>query len=645
MKEYSMPDPDSPPAVVTPGANLVVEGIPPISAAQAEALKRYTEFRAALFADWHPEKREMLIRTRFADTAQVHLVAFPGGARRQMTFFADTVGAASFSPITGDYFVFTKDTGGNEFAQNYRFDLADGTVTLLTDGASKNSPGVWAAGRDKMAYTSTRRTGRDTDLYSINPADPASDRLVAALEGGGWFPLDWSPDASQILVAEYLSINESYLWLVSEETGDKTLLTPKGGPKVSYSGAKFAPDGKTLYVSADKESEFKRLLSLDISAGTLTPLTPDLGWSVEEFALSADGALLAFAVNEDGISVLRILDMASGQVAVPDSVPIGILGGLKWHTNGQDLAFTLVSARSPSDVYSLRVKTGQIERWTQSETGGLNADAFAVPELIRWESFDGLALSGFLSRPNSAKFPGKRPVIIVIHGGPEGQARPGFLGQSNFYLNELGVALLYPNVRGSDGYGKTFLDLDNGFQREDTYKDIGTLLDWIAGQPELDAEHIMVSGGSYGGHMTLAVATLYSAKVACFVDIVGMSSLVTFLENTESYRRDLRRVEYGDERDPEMRAFLNRIAPLNNAEQIKKPLFIIQGKNDPRVPASEALQMAETVRQNGIPVWFLMADDEGHGFAKKKNIEFQFFATVQFVQTYLLGAEEQGTMR
>ncbi len=633
-----MPASASPAAVITPGANLTVEGVPPIPAALAETLRRYTEFRAALLADWHPQKREMLIRTRFADTAQVHSVAFPGGDRRQMTFFADTVGAASYQPTLGEYFVFSRDTGGNEFAQNYRFDLENGAITLLTDGASKNSSGVWAKRNDIMAYTSTRRTGQDTDLYTICPADPSSDRMVAALEGGGWFPLDWSPNTDQILVAEYVSVNESYLWLVSEETGDKTLLTPKGGPKVSYSGAKFAPDGRALYVAADSGSEFKRLLSLDLAAGTLTPLTPELGWGVEEFALSPDGAWVAFVTNEDGISVLRLLDTASGELTVPDGLPTGILGGLKWHADGQDLAFTLLSARSPSDVYSLNAATGRIDRWTRSETGGLNASAFALPELVRWNSA-GLALSGFLSRPDAAKFPGPRPVIIVIHGGPEGQARPGFLGQSNYYLNELGVALLYPNVRGSDGYGKTFLDLDNGFRREDTYKDIGTLLDWISAQPDLDAGRIMVSGGSYGGHMTLAVATLYSSKVACFVDIVGMSSLVTFLENTEGYRRDLRRVEYGDERDPEMRAFLERIAPLNNAEKIQKPLFVIQGKNDPRVPASEALQMTETVRKNGIPVWFLMADDEGHGFAKKKNIEFQFFATAQFVQTYLLGSK------
>ena len=629
-----MPEP-----VLTPGPNLTVEGVPPIPSALAESLRRYTESRAALFADWHPVRREMLIRTRFADTAQVHSVAFPGGDRQQKTFFADTVGAALYDPADGAFFVFSKDTGGNEFAQNYRLDLADGVIALLTDGASKNSPGVWSKNGDKMVYTSTRRTGKDVDFYVIDPRNPGSDRLLAAEEGGGWFPLDWSPDDARLLVMEYVSINESFLWLLDAATGEKTLLTPPGGPKVAYSAAKFAADGKTLYVQTDKDSEFARLMTLELKTQALSPLMPDFGWGVEDFAVSPNGLQIAFVTNEDGVSVLRLYDTKTSAVTVPDGIPVGILGGLKWHVNGEDLAFTVTSARSPSDVYSLNVRTHQVDRWTKSETGGLPAETFAEPALVRWPSFDGLEISGFLTRPDAAKFPGKRPVIIVIHGGPEGQARPGYLGQSNYYVNELGIALIFPNVRGSDGYGKTFLDLDNGFQREDTYKDIGALLDWIADQPDLDPSRIMVSGGSYGGHMTLAVATLYSGQIACFVDIVGMSNLVTFLENTEGYRRDLRRVEYGDERDPAMREFLERIAPLNNADKIGKPLFIIQGQNDPRVPASEAIQMRDTVRQNAVPVWFLMADDEGHGFAKKKNIEFQFCATVQFVQAYLLGSK------
>ena len=344
-----MPAP-TPGDTLVPGDNLTVEGVPPIPRSLADSLRRYTEFRAAAFADWHPTRREMLIRTRFADTFQVHHVAFPGGDRRQMTFFPDTVSAASYPPTTGNYFVFSKDTGGNEFSQNYRCDADDGEITRLTDGASKNSHGGWRRGHDVMAYTSTRRTGRDTDLYTIRPADPASDRLVAALEGGGWYPLDWSPteDAGLILVMEYVSVNESYLWLIEAETGDKTRLTPRGGPKVSYKSAKFAPDGRSLTVVTDKDAEFARLASLDLATGEHTSLTPDLGWGVEDMDVSPDGGRIAFVTNEDGVGILRLLDTRTGALSVPGGIPVGVLGGLRWRPNGQELAFALLSARSPS---------------------------------------------------------------------------------------------------------------------------------------------------------------------------------------------------------------------------------------------------------------------------------------------------------
>ena len=319
---------------------------------------------------------------------------------------------------------------------------------------------------------------------------------------------------------------------------------------------------------------------------------------------------------------------------MPD-LPAAVIGALVGHDNNRDLGFVMTSARSPADVYSLDITTGKVDRWTKSETGGLNADTFVEPELIKWKSFDGREISGFLYKP-PAKFQGKRPVIVQIHGGPEGQSRPTFLARSNFFLNELGVALIYPNVRGSDGYGKSFLQLDNGFLREGTYKDVEALFDWMKGRDDQDADRIMVTGGSYGGHMTLAIATRYSDRIRCALDVVGISNLVTFLENTESYRRDLRRVEYGDERDPKMRDFLNEIAPLNHADKIKKPLFVVQGKNDPRVPLSESVQIVQTQKKNTTPVWYLMAEDEGHGFAKKKNADFQFYATIMFVKQYLL---------
>ncbi len=623
---------------IKPGDNLVVEGVPEVPLALAERAGRYTDFRMAALFDWHPTRREMLVGTRFGETAQVHHVRVPGGARRQVTFFADTVRGATFEARRGDFLVLNKDTGGDEFAQNYRLDLATGEISLLTDGAAQNTLGVWSAAKDRMAYTSTRRTGIDRDIYVIDPADPASDRCIAELQGGGWELCDWSPDDSQLLVMEYVSVGESYLWLVDIADGGKTLLTPKGGAEtVSYGAAKFAADGRNLFVTTDRGGEFLRLTRLDTATGEHTPLAGHIDWDVEGFDLSPDGQTLAFTTNEDGQGVLRLMDAATGQErALPAALPAGVVSGVAWHPQGRWLAFHAGGVRSPSDVYSLDVETGPVERWTESETGGLNTADWAEPELVRWPSFDGRSISGYLYRP-PARFTGKRPVIINIHGGPESQFRPGYLGRANYHLQELGAAVVYPNVRGSSGYGKTFLTLDNGFRREDSYRDITALLDWIGTQPDLDAGRVMVTGGSYGGHMTLAVATRDDDRIRCALPIVGMSNLVTFLENTEGYRQDLRRVEYGDERDPEMRAFLERIAPINHAGNITKPLFIVQGRNDPRVPYTEALQMTETVRANGAPVWFLMANDEGHGFIKKSNADFQFYATILFIREFLLG--------
>lgn len=627
----------SPPTpTITPNENLVVEGIPPIPVSLKEAVDRYTEFRSASLASWHPQRREMLISTRFGDTPQVHQVQTPLGMRRQLTFFSERVGGATYQPTTGDYFVFSKDIGGNEFNQNYRYDFATGKITLLTDGKSKNSRGVWSKAGDRMAYTSTRRTGKDTDIYLINPTDPSSNRLLLEVEGGGWSPLDWSPDDRQLVVLQYLSVNETYLWLVNTASGDKTLLTPQTGTEpVAYRGAVFSQDGKGLFVITDRNSEFLHLTYLDLATGEQTPLSNQISWDVEDFDLSDDGKLLAFVTNEDGISILHLLDTTTRQERTLPTLPTGLIGSIGWHKNNRDLGLTFISARSTADVYSIDVTTGKIDRWTESETGGLNTSNFSEPELVRWQSFDGKTISGFLYRP-PAQFTGKRPVLISIHGGPEGQSRPGFLGRGNFYLNELGVAVLLPNVRGSTGYGKTFLKLDNGYLREDSVRDIGSLLDWVATQPDLDADRILVTGGSYGGYMSLAVSTLYSDRIRAAINIVGISNFVTFLERTESYRRDLRRVEYGDERDPKMREFLIRISPLTNADKIRKPLFVVHGKNDPRVPVQEAEQIVATVRNNGIPVWYLMAKDEGHGFAKKPNADFQFYATLMFIQEFLL---------
>jgi dipeptidyl aminopeptidase/acylaminoacyl peptidase len=627
---------------IAPGDNLVVDGLPAIPAAIAAEVRPYTESRGAGLADWHPVRRELLIATRFGNTTQLHQVRMPGGARRQLTFFDEPVGGGSFEPKTGRYILFGRDVGGNEFNQLYRYDAADGKVTLLTDGGrSQNGGTVWSTAGDRIAYGSTRRNGADRDIYVMDPADPSTDRRILQVQGGGWGVADWSPDDRQLTVLEIVSVNQSRLWLVDVATGQKTQLTPSTTDTVAWRGGIFATDGRRVYVTTDQGSEFRRLAFLDLATKRVTPLTTDIDWDVDGFEPSPDGRTVAFGTNEAGIARLHLLDVTTRRHRPVTTLPVGQVNGFTWHHNSRDLGLTMSSARSTADVYSLDVGTGEVTRWTESELGGLVPSELSEPALIRWKSFDGLEITGFYYRP-PAGFTGKRPVIINIHGGPEGQSRPGFLGRTNYYLNELGIAVIYPNVRGSTGYGKTFVKLDNGLKREDSVKDIGALLDWIAQQPDLDASKVMVTGGSYGGYMTLAVATNYNDRIACALDVVGVSNFNTFLKNTESYRRDLRRAEYGDERDPGIAEFFERIAPLNNAGRITKPLFVVQGGNDPRVPHTEAEQMVARVKQNGRPVWYLLAKDEGHGFRKKTNVDFQFYATVMFVRRFLLGQGEVG---
>ena len=607
--------------VVAPTDNLVTDGLPPVPAAIAEAARPYSEFRAAGFWDWHPTRREMIIGTRFGDAPQLHRVRSPGGDRSQLTFFPDPVSGASYQPTDGRYIVFTKDVGGAEFFQKYRYDVATGEITLLTDGKSRNVGGAWSHQGDRYAYMSTRRTGRDLDLWVVDPSNPATDHMALELQGGGYGPLDWSPDGRTILLGQAVSVNESYLWLVDVASGQKTRLAPQpSNETVAYGDAKFSRDGKGIYLTT-RGYRF---------------LTTAIPWDVDEFDLSPDGRWIACVTNEDGVAALHVINAATGVERRLPKLPAGLISDVRWRKRGTELGFTRTSARAPADAYSLDLTSGSVTRWTESETAGLNTGDFAEAELVHWPSFDARAISGFLYKP-PARFAGRRPVIINIHGGPEGQSRPGFLGRNNFYVNELGIAMIFPNIRGSTGYGKTFTKLDNGALREGAYKDIGALLEWIRTRPDLDADHVLVTGGSYGGHMTLVTATRYDGPICCSVDVVGISNLATFLEHTSGYRQDLRRVEYGDERDSTLRAWMERTAPLNNVDAVTKPLFIIQGMNDPRVPRSEAEQMVAALKRRSVPVWYLMAKDEGHGFRKKGNQDFQFYATILFTERYLLG--------
>lgn len=616
--------------------NLVTDGIPTLPSSYMTEVKNYTESRSASFAAWHPLRKEMMISTRFANSNQLHYIKMPGGDRKQITFFDEPINGASFEPTKGEYFLFLKDIGGNEFSQIYRYDIAAKKTTLLSDGLRSQNGGLhWSHKGDRIAYGTTKRNGKDRDIHLLNPLDQTSDKKILENVGGGWGVVDWSIDDLKLLVGESISINESRLFLVDISNGVKTRMLPEKDERTNYDGVSFSKDGKGIFIITNKDSEFNRLAYYDLASKKISFITSSIPWDVESAELSEDGKQLAFVTNENGLAKLYVMQTNSTQFAAMPNLPTGVIDGINWYNDSKSLGITFLSYDASADVYEYNTDTKQLTRWTESELGGMDVSGLPAPQLISWKSFDGKIISGYLYK-SATKFSGKRPVIINIHGGPEGQSRPTFLGRLNYYINELGISIIFPNVRGSTGYGKTFVDLDNGMKREESVKDIGTLIDWVAQQESLDATRIMITGGSYGGYMTLAVAYLFNDKIRCSLDVVGISNFNTFMKNTEAYRRDLRRVEYGDERDPKMAEYFEAIAPINHTDKIKKPLFVVQGGNDPRVPYTESIQMKDKIKQGGGVVWFLMAKDEGHGFRKKNNQDFQFYATIEFIKQFLL---------
>ncbi len=614
-------------------AAIVADGIPAVPDDLAVKTRPYMEFRTAGFVGWHPTDKSMLIATRFANTAQLHRVSAPMMARKQISFEAEPVGGGSWAPKRGDILLVQKDVGGGEFFQI--FALKNGQLNLLTDGKSRNSLNAWSDDGELIAYSSTLRNGTDNDLYVMNPRDPKSSRMVAEVKGGGWAIAAFAPDKKSAIVAQYLSVTKTNLFRLDFASGKMTAIGDHS-KNIAYGGAQFAPDG-TLWVTSDEGSEFQRLGTLDTASGAFTPRGPAEAWDVDTFDIAPDGKSIAYVINEAGMSKVKLLNTQTSAVRVVTGLPAGIVSGLEIAEWG-DIGITFTSAKSAADAYSINPKTLAITRWTESETGGLDVTKNVDPELIAVKSFDGVSVSGFLYRPDPIKFPGKRPLIMNIHGGPEGQSRPGFQGRSNYLLNELGIAIFYPNVRGSTGYGKAFVSLDNGpFKREDSVKDMGAFLDALGKDAALDAKRFAVTGGSYGGYMCYAAAVQYAAKLTSTNCIVAISNFVTFLENTQSYRRDLRRVEYGDERDPAQRAKLLQISPLTRVGEISKPMMVVTGGNDPRVPASEADQIIKAIRAKGGIAWSLLGQNEGHGFAKKENIDYNFWTSLMFWQKTLLG--------
>ncbi|MBX3183176.1 MAG: S9 family peptidase [Polyangiaceae bacterium] len=640
------PAPSAPPAAstappeaaevgeVTNVGPLILRGTPPVPEALRERMSRYNEARSATSFGLSPDTKSMLIGTRFGQTTQLHWVRQPLGARTQLTFRDEPIGAASINPVDEAHLVYLADRGGDENYQVYSFNRRSGETVRLTDGTSRHLGVVWHPSGTRVAYASNARNGKDMDIYVGSSREPLEAKRVLEREGH-FIPLEFSRDGGLLLIGHYVSINDSRLYLFDLQQERLIRVSPE--EPAAHLPATLSIAGNQVYRATDRDGEFKQLELYDLRDQKTTKLTSDLPWSVEELALSPDGQSLAFVVNVDGYGELRVLDTRTRKHRALPGVPKGIVSDIRFSSRESVLGFTLSRATGPGDAYRYDLKSGRLDRFTESEVGGIPAGHFIEPSLVRYSSFDGREIPAFYYRPRGA---GPFPVVVSIHGGPEAQARPSFSPLFQYLAAELGVAVLVPNVRGSDGYGKTYLLLDNGRKREDSVKDIGALLDWVKQQSELDEARVGVYGGSYGGYMVLASLVHFGERIRAGVDVVGISNFVTFLENTQAYRRDLRRAEYGDERDPAMRRFLLDISPARHASKIKSALFVAHGANDPRVPLSETDQIVEAVRAAGQDVWYLTAMNEGHGFRKKENRDMFMWLTALFFERHLMSGAE-----
>lgn len=611
-------------------SGISVDGVPPIPASSINDIKPYLEAREAYLQDWHPLRKEMLILTRFGNTMQSHIVKMPGGMRKQITFYEEPVYQSLFDPKNGQYIISVKDMSGNEFWQIYKQDLTTGKSVLLTDGGkSFNINLLWNKKGDKLLYTSRKGMEASRNVYFVDPNNPASNQLLIHLDGLSWGIEGISNDGSKIILN-----GASKVWLYEVPSKQQTPLLPKNGEKGSYSARGFNSEGTGFYLLTDQGKDFNQLAYYDLETQNLEILT-DFNWDIYNAYPSPDGKRVAFIVNEAGGAKAYILDTASKKHYAIGGLPTGLIYGMRWSKDSESLGFHLSTSNANSDIYEWNVKERSVIPWVQNELGGINALTIPPPRLIKWKSFDGLEISGFLY-PGNNKFTGKRPVIIDIHGGPVMQAKPLFNGSNNYYTNELGIVIIYPNIRGSSGYGKTFTDMDNGLKREDALKDVGALLDWIARQPDLDAERVMVTGGSYGAYMAYRTSIEYNTKIRCTVAAFGATNLITRYNNVDSAYSATQRMEFGDPGDPQMHSYFIKTAPVNNVDKITMPIFIVQGKNDPRTPQTESAQMVEAIRREGGNVWYLLAHDEGHGFQKKNNVDYLFYATTEFIKRYLL---------
>jgi dipeptidyl aminopeptidase/acylaminoacyl peptidase len=591
--------------------------------------RRYLNVRTATGPTFSPDGTRLCFLSDVTGVPQVWSVPVESGWPDQLTFYAERISAAHISPVA-DEVLFAMDAGGNERHALFLLQRNGAQITPLTNAPDAiHQFGGWSRDGLHIAYAANTRNQAFFDVYVDTPHAPEPRRVLQ--HDGTNYALGWTHHG-HVLVGRYYTNLHNALFLVDAAGGEPRLLTPDP-TEALYSFPAATPDGRGLYLLSDLHRDFAALTYLDL--GTLEMHIVDApDWDVEELALSRDGRRLAYTVNVDGFSELRLRDTETGASPQVPPLPRATYSQLAWSGDGRRLALVLNGARYNPDVWVLDLQAERAWQATHSARGGIPQEDLVEPEVIRYPTFDARQIPALFFPPQSRAHDDGLPVVVEVHGGPESQRRPVWSAVIQ-YLAGRGYAVLSPNVRGSTGYGKAYTHLDDVRLRMDSVRDLAHAVEWLR-QNGADPRRIAVMGGSYGGFMVLSAITGYPDLWAAAVDIVGIANFVTFLENTGAWRRALREAEYGSLEHE--RAFLAEISPIHRVERITAPLMVLHGANDPRVPVGEAEQIVNTLRALGRPVEYLRFEDEGHGLVKLANRIMGYTAIGEFLDRWLQAA-------
>jgi dipeptidyl aminopeptidase/acylaminoacyl peptidase len=607
--------------------------VPAAAESAAYPIDRYLNVRSASGPALSPDGTRIAFLTNITGFNQIWTVGAQGGWPEQVTFYPDRVQWVSWSPwpAPAGTLLFGKDTGGDERTQLYMASPDGSRITPLTANPKViHRFGALSHDGKRIAYSSNERAEAQFDVYVMDLETRKATRVLT--HDGDNAASAWSPDDRSLVIGRSNASLDDDLFLLDLGSSSLKRLTPHEGAAV-YDDVSWPP-GDLIYLASDQGRDFLNVAAIDVrDPSPKATFVEDRAGDVQSVLFSLDGRRALIAYNEEGTTRLSLREggLKGREMAAPQ-VPAGLSGGFEFSRDGRWLALRAESSTEPGDIWIHDTKTGAASRATASALAGIPRGSFVEPELVRFRSFDGLEVPAFLYLPATAGGGHPAPCIVVVHGGPESQARPGFSAVNQFFINR-GYAVLAPNIRGSTGYGKKYHRLDDVRLREGAIEDVAAAARYLKGSGRVDPSRIAVMGGSYGGYMTLAAVTFHPDLWAAGVDIVGISNFRSFLKNTGAWRVKLRMSEYGDpEKDGE---FLDKISPFNFVEKIRAPLMVIQGANDPRVPRTEADQMVESLRRRGSPVEYLLFDDEGHGIVKLPNRIKAYTAVADFLDKHL----------